>query len=209
MIRDRVLMSMEDTIFYTWKVVVIWCIWSFGYRPLLLQNETLNLARALGSRFVLKCSSYQSNLLNTGKKYEWLGCIGTKGGDIWESSSSIGFTFFAHALDLIDWRLLWWGENMCPEHYPELGCHHSARETILHADATQTGKCCDALKHFITLHTTEKFKHGTKGYIATKRDRLAGLQRRWFTFSRCYLILAKRESRTCSPCILVDYSRFH
>ena len=33
-----------------------------------------------------------------------------------ESPSSIGFTVFAHAHDLNDWILLWWGENMCPEH---------------------------------------------------------------------------------------------
>ena len=34
---------------------------------------------SLGSRFVIKCSSHQSNMLDPDQKYEWLGCIGTKG----------------------------------------------------------------------------------------------------------------------------------
>ena len=44
---------------------------------------------------------------------------------------------------------------------PELCCHYSAWDIVLHADATQTGKCCDPLEHLKTLHTTEEFTHGT------------------------------------------------
>ena len=56
-----------------------------------------------------------------------------------------------------------WGEvKTCVQNTkPDLCCHHSAWHTALHADATQTGKCCDVPKHLITLHTTEEFKCGT------------------------------------------------
>ena len=50
---------------------------------------------------------------------------------------------------------------------PELCCHHSPWDIILHADATQMGKFCDPLEHLITLHVAEVFKHGAYGYIAT------------------------------------------
>ena len=40
----------------------------------------LTTSLAWGCRFLVKCSSHQSNLLNPDQKYEWLGCIGTNGG---------------------------------------------------------------------------------------------------------------------------------
>ena len=53
-------------------------------------------------------------------------------------------------------------------------------------------------EHLITLHATEEFKRETYGYIATERNVLVGLQRRWSTSSGCCLILAERESRICT-----------
>ena len=49
----------------------------------------------------------------------------------------------------------------------EFCSHHSAWDIVVHADATQTGKCCDPVEHLITLHAKEEFKHGIYGYIAT------------------------------------------
>ena len=68
-------------------------------------------------RFVVKCSSHQSNQLDPDQKYEWVGYIGTKGwGTIKIIPSSISFAVFAPAHALNDWTLLCWGKNMCPEH---------------------------------------------------------------------------------------------
>ena len=47
-----------------------------------LSNFTHNLDRSWGSRFAVKCSSHQPNLLNPDQKSEWLGWISTKGGGI-------------------------------------------------------------------------------------------------------------------------------
>ena len=80
-------------------------------------NFTRNLDRAWDIRFVVKGFSHQSNQLDPDQKYEWLGCIGTKGwGTIEIIPSSINFAVFVPAHDLNDWTLLCWCENMGPEH---------------------------------------------------------------------------------------------
>ena len=64
------------------------------------------------------------------------------------------------ALSSLHMHMIWIIEHNCVEVKAcgqntrlEFCCHHSA-------DATQTGKCCDPLKHLIILHSTEEFKRG-------------------------------------------------
>ena len=141
--------------------------WWTIYLNKFIKLHALSRERAWGSRFVVKCSSHQSNLLYPDQKYEWLGCIGTKGGGI------IGITikYWLYSLCTCT-RFKWWNTVVVRSKHaqnskPELCCDDSAWGIVLHTDATQTDKCCDPLEHLITLHTTEEFKHGAYGYIAT------------------------------------------
>ena len=130
-------------------------------------NFTFNLDRAWGSKFGVKRSSHQPSQLDLDQKYEWLGCIGKRGGCI------IGITlkYLIYSVCTCTWfKWLCWGETCVQDRWrhvcrtrtrPELCCDHSPWGIVLHADATQMGKWCDPLEHLITLHATEEFKHGT------------------------------------------------
>ena len=85
----------------------------------LIKLHTKSRESAWGSRFVVKCSSHQSNLLDPDQKCDLngLGALVQREKVPLESPSSIGFTVFAHAHGLNDWTLLCRCENMCPEHY--------------------------------------------------------------------------------------------
>ena len=96
------------------------------------------------------------------QKYEWLGCIGTKGGDL------IGITtkYWLYSLCTCTW-FKWL--NTVVVRWKHVSRTLSQNCVVITVPETlfytlmqfKRAKCCDVLEHWITLHTTEEFKHGT------------------------------------------------
>ena len=107
-------------------------------------NFTGNLDRAWGSKFGVNHSSHQSNQLDLDQKYEWLNALVQREGCNRNHHQVLDLlSLHLHMISVI---ML----GMCAEHVktcvqnnrPELCCHHSPWDIVLHTDVTQMGNCC-------------------------------------------------------------------